>query len=586
MSAGSRREYCVLTKNTVKFPRIAFAVSLYVSLLPQFSGHLVNCSIFRMVDGLKSPVPVSKEKCVFKVFSQSMQRCEILKYDWEECTNLNLSTNYNIKLSDLEVKSYQHIQISKYSAFSFKFSHVKWQDLVFKIKHRGKKKSCFLRKLHLFPITHSSSSEVYLACPIFSEKYENQEFDLEYSAQAQSDEESRHLILKMPSLRNIDNSTLPEDWEVFIYIDVTELPKLTVYWQAAPSHLGMTSYVVNLISVETGNAVVPARRFSNPTGDRNMYTVFENSLKGEFYFTVQPEGCKTLCRVSTSPRVNIDTPPIVLMLYKATQQSHVDVVLALTEYLRNVCHIDARIDQNDIPLSASKNPFNWCQETFKSADAVMVITSPQQDAQYEAGIYRDVDREGLRLLAEHFCKSRKRFFSVVLPYCTLEDIPQEATSLQHFVLMEDLDKMLWYINSGSRGLCISKLHFMLWGSIPGGKSELHSKGQKLIDALRTANEIITSNETAQVTARQNLIELENTDLLLSKMEHNDSYIFSELSYEDNKSNNEQFTDSIHAVLSEREHINRMLAEKRETDISFMEEVEVTSYDEIEYILEN
>jgi hypothetical protein len=46
--------------------------------------------------------------------------------------------------------------------------------------------------------------------------------------------------------------------------------------------------------------------------------------------------------------------PVVLIIYSPSQASHVKSVVALTEYLRNHCFVEALLDQLDIPDSETK----------------------------------------------------------------------------------------------------------------------------------------------------------------------------------------------------------------------------------------
>lgn len=51
--------------------------------------------------------------------------------------------------------------------------------------------------------------------------------------------------------------------------------------------------------------------------------------------------------------------PVVLIIYSPSQASHIKSVVALTEYLRNHCFVEALLDQLDIPDSETKV---WCEK--------------------------------------------------------------------------------------------------------------------------------------------------------------------------------------------------------------------------------
>ncbi|KAJ9576540.1 hypothetical protein L9F63_025563, partial [Diploptera punctata] len=57
-------------------------------------------------------------------------------------------------------------------------------------------------------------------------------------------------------------------------------------------------------------------------------------------------------------------------------------------------------------------------------------------------IFRNVDVDSLQLVKRKFSdhSSRPYFFTVLLPYCTPEDIPEEARHFRRFMLTKDLDK--------------------------------------------------------------------------------------------------------------------------------------------------
>jgi hypothetical protein len=46
--------------------------------------------------------------------------------------------------------------------------------------------------------------------------------------------------------------------------------------------------------------------------------------------------------------------PVVLIIYTPSRAAHVKCMVTLTEYLRNVCFVEALLDQLDIPDSETK----------------------------------------------------------------------------------------------------------------------------------------------------------------------------------------------------------------------------------------
>jgi hypothetical protein len=128
----------------------------------------------------------------------------------------------------------------------------------------------------------------------------------------------------------------------------------------------------------------------------------------------------------------------------------------------------------------------WCNEAFSRADFVMVISSPPKCCNQE-GIFRNVDVVALRFFKEKFSKRnyRPEFFSVLMPYCTEKDIPDEAKNLRMFKLTKDLDRMLWYIHNGGRfPTVVDYARTLLGPKVRGGKSDLNSRGSIFLAALK------------------------------------------------------------------------------------------------------
>jgi hypothetical protein len=135
-----------------------------------------------------------------------------------------------------------------------------------------------------------------------------------------------------------------------------------------------------------------------------------------------------------------------------------------------------------------QDPFIWCNEAFSRADFVMVVSSPPKCCNQE-GIFRNVDVVALRFLKEKFSEhsSRPEFFSVLMPYCTEQDIPDEARNLRLFKLTKDFDKMLWYIHNGGRfPTVVDSARSLLEPKPRGGKSDLNSRGNVLLGAIKEA----------------------------------------------------------------------------------------------------
>jgi hypothetical protein len=98
-----------------------------------------------------------------------------------------------------------------------------------------------------------------------------------------------------------------------------------------------------------------------------------------------------------------------------------------------------------------------------------------------------VDVLALHFLKEKLSKpsSKLQFFSVLMPYCSERDIPNEAKNLRMFRLMKDFNKMLWYIHNGGRLPTVVDYARSLLNPQPGGgKSDLNERGNVLLSAMQ------------------------------------------------------------------------------------------------------
>jgi len=73
-----------------------------------------------------------------------------------------------------------------------------------------------------------------------------------------------------------------------------------------------------------------------------------------------------------------------------------------------------------------------------------------------------------------------------MPYCTEQDIPNEAKNLRMFRLMKDFNKMLWYIHNGGRLPTVVDYARSLLDPQPGGLSD---KGNALWAAVEEGFEL-------------------------------------------------------------------------------------------------
>ncbi|KAJ9596267.1 hypothetical protein L9F63_027113 [Diploptera punctata] len=117
-----------------------------------------------------------------------------------------------------------------------------------------------------------------------------------------------------------------------------------------------------------------------------------------------------------------------------------------------------------------------------------------------------------RKFSDH--SSRPYFFTVLLPYCTPEDIPEEARHFRRFMLTKDLDKMLWYIhNNATLPNPLVSIWITIGPKLNGGKSDLKSKGINMLKAMELAeNDLSKSCNCAKLEINHNVGEDEDNNI--------------------------------------------------------------------------
>lgn len=135
-----------------------------------------------------------------------------------------------------------------------------------------------------------------------------------------------------------------------------------------------------------------------------------------------------------------------------------------------------------------QDPFEWYNDAFDHLDFVMVVSSPPKCCS-QVGLYRDVENIALRFLKNRFSDQnfRCQIFSVLLPYCTEQDIPNEAKHFLKFRLIKDWDKMLWFIHFGGKfPAFVNSACALLRPKLPGGESDFIVNGINLLHCIQQA----------------------------------------------------------------------------------------------------
>jgi hypothetical protein len=137
-----------------------------------------------------------------------------------------------------------------------------------------------------------------------------------------------------------------------------------------------------------------------------------------------------------------------------------------------------------------QDPYEWYNDAFDHLDFVMVVSSPPlQKCCGQVGLYRDVENIALQFLKNKFSGHdfRCQVFSVLLPYCTEQDIPNEAKHFLKFRLIKDWDKMLWFIHFGSKlPAFLDSTCALLGPKLPGGESDFSVNGVNLLKCMQQA----------------------------------------------------------------------------------------------------
>lgn len=421
----------------------------------------------------------------------------------------------------------------KATAFNLSVSDINFHRLITRYQNIADDDENACRHVELYGnASHPTPDDFYVSCPFSGAAYEGSPYRLEYLAIGKNHAYSGRYVFHVPRHESIEDGVQVETFAPFVYIDVSDPSDPALYVQPLPPTYNVTEYKAWLINNDTGTTiatvVIPAGE------DRGHVRHNFSAPDGVYYVRVaalHPECGERGCANSTSPYVYIKRashrllimiisliwiPPVILyaiynafklyrkrvlkrmairpnclLVYSPTHPSHVNVMAELTKYLR-YCNISAMIDVLDIAETSSKDPGLWCNAAFQAADVVLVVTSPPTSAKFDAAIvYRNVDSHLLRLLKENYPRRNKRYYAVQLPYCKLDDIPEEARLFRKFRIPEDLTRLVKTIHG------IACLRFFA------------SSSQELLECIKFAAAKISEDETASATKNT-----EETDDLL------------------------------------------------------------------------
>lgn len=444
------------------------------------------------------------------------------------CSTWTFSSGYPTRTGTVRLIAFPECEETHgFSVLKILFKDVKWNTLQFRFMEYQNESRTFCRRFTVSP--YYSIPELFYDCRWTVKSDFDKTFIFQYEAQNKLYREAGKYWFKLPSYSELDltNKRDLTQWTPFLYVDVSESPALTVRWLQAPQNFGISKYE---LKVYDKDELKETKVFSSTNEEELSYTYSEYFPKyGEYKFEVRlhNDSCKNCTyRSSESPVINVGDsakwalavgvigglvvtcllgaiwyswkrmskrpktvkPPKLLIIYTQSNASHINVVEELAQYLRNFCNVDALLDKLDIPKTKTQDPYEWYNDAFDHLDFVMVVSSPPKCCN-QVGLYRDVENIALRLLKNKFSDHNFRYqvFSVLLPYCTEQDIPNEVKHFLKFRLIKDWDKMLWFIHFGGKlPAFVDSACALLGPKLPGGEPDFSVNGVNLLKCIQQA----------------------------------------------------------------------------------------------------
>nr|CAD7430250.1 unnamed protein product [Timema monikensis] len=153
------------------------------------------------------------------------------------CSNLPFEGGVDQDWGHVMLKSYYYVLgTNKLTALNVTFSLIKWNSLRMRFKEVGGDKKNFCRDFHL-SLEVPDSTVLFFDCLWSKAEYEKKSFGFEYEQRsALGSYAHRSYVFVVPSGDHINpTETELKNWELFMYVDISEIPKLTLRWPLAPS---------------------------------------------------------------------------------------------------------------------------------------------------------------------------------------------------------------------------------------------------------------------------------------------------------------------------------------------------------------
>ncbi|XP_071450531.1 uncharacterized protein [Hetaerina americana] len=398
------------------------------------------------------------------------------------------------------------------TGFNVTFLDFDWKSITMRYTQNGNpgKNSC--RVFHFSDeFLKRKPTSLFYDCLWSHNDYEEKTFNFEYTATNDVSATYRKSVFTVPRRDKINpDVTQLKNWQVFLYVDITESPFVILKAQTLPDFYNVFTYNVKVYSGSDRNYSVKNERNITVRRGENELT-FEWNLgifPGNYFFTVKPvsEECGELgCLISRSPDIKIEPSinllfaggafafivllifiiaclkyipqvksipvrPKLLLIYRSTHASHMKVVLELAQHLRKNCNIEAMFDELDVNKSETHNPFNWYNDAIAQCDFIAIVSSPTCCNSIN-GIYPKVDEVALNMLqGKGF--NRKPLSNMcnlmvfLLPYCSEKTLPQEAKNIGlRFKIPNDINEIVNYIHNFKRKHIIGRLYYFIRSNI-------------------------------------------------------------------------------------------------------------------------
>lgn len=517
-------------------------------------------------------------------FQDPDDSCYVYQYENAQGCRNQISKPWNTKNA---TSNLGHTQLSTYlfvdknyrmTAFNVTFYNISWFDNLmwfqqYTIGPLPDPQSC-----RMFQLSQAVSfgTTLHYDCLWSLRDYEDKNYtfqSLAYNSNLTEYQVITKYVFKVPNSQRIDfNRTKWHNWELFIYVDISVEPYLSLNVQLPPPALNISLFIVQLHRHQGANSwVVFTQALFAHESVNNMLSVsyMTDYRTGIYFFTVVPvhDRCGHLaedntnrCYRSQTPDIPIRSfgpsypilicivccvvltpililiffllrrqlhppdepekpPPKVLVIYNVNCGYHIKVIKELMNYLQSYCNIEVLLDEQSIPASETNDPMKWYFNAFHSAQYVIVFASPPNTAtKISTSMYLGMEAYAVSLLRHRLVQipCMTRFLAVMLPYCSSDALPTEAKNFTKFLLLDDLDKLIIFLKEDR--LPFFPLH------VEGGKKDLPSKAPQLLEYIEEATrasqlppEFKTAAELNHIKVDQ-LRRVEEKESLLKKDE--------------------------------------------------------------------